>query len=308
MVQMVGVLILGLGLPAMFQGLEHGVVDNRAMVLGYVIMRVPMIALLARAARHDAARRAGFRVRIASIVVSQVGWCLLLLVREHVALFFGLALVPLAIEIGAPIVADRRHGAQPWHALVGTMATLAAIVGPGGPGWSLDVALLGLAGTALTFGMWWVYFVIPSAPLLDAHRDRATLWGHGHMLLFAATIAVGAGLHVAAYTISGESKLSVTATVACTAIPLALYIGSILALYSVITRSGDPAHRWMIGGSLAVIAAALGLALAGVPLAWCLCALALSPWVIVVGYETVGHQHNRALVEALHAPAPHDHA
>jgi hypothetical protein len=35
------------------------------------------------------------------------------------------------------------------------MATLTALVGPGGPGWSADVALVGLAGTALTFGMWW---------------------------------------------------------------------------------------------------------------------------------------------------------
>lgn len=322
--QMVGVLILGLGLPAMFRGLEHGVLDNRAMVLGYVIMRVPMVALLARAAKNDPARRRGLHLRIASIVVSQVGWCLLILVRDHLALCVALTAIPLAIEVGTPIVVDRRHGGLPWHAhhiaeryglvviialgegLVGTMATLAAVVGPGGPGWSMDVALVGLAGTAMTFGMWWIYFVIPSAPLLHAHRDRATGWGHGHMLLFGALIAVGAGLHVAAYAIDDSSKLSVPATILCTAIPLAIYVGCVFGLYGLITRSSDPSHRWMLVGSFAVIAAAVGLAFAGVPLVWALAALALAPWVTVVGYETVGHRHNTALVEA--AAAHHDAA
>ena len=42
MVQMVGVLILALGLPDMFASLEEGeVLDNRVMVLGYVVMRAP---------------------------------------------------------------------------------------------------------------------------------------------------------------------------------------------------------------------------------------------------------------------------
>ncbi len=40
MVQMVGVLILALGLPDMFASLVEGeTVDNRVMVLGYVVMR-----------------------------------------------------------------------------------------------------------------------------------------------------------------------------------------------------------------------------------------------------------------------------
>ena len=93
---------------------------------------------------------------------------------------------------------------------------------------------------------------------------------------------------------------------ACTAIPLAIYVGCVFGLYGLITRSSDPSHRWMLVGSFAVIAAAVGLAFAGVPLVWALAALALAPWVTVVGYETVGHRHNTALVEA--AAAHHDAA
>src|SRR5919107_2667601 len=57
MVQMVGVLVLALGLPPMFESLVEGEhVDNRVMVLGYVVMRVPMILQWLRAGRQDPGR------------------------------------------------------------------------------------------------------------------------------------------------------------------------------------------------------------------------------------------------------------
>ena len=57
MVQMVGVLILALGLPAMFESLHEGEhVDNGVMVLGYVVMRVPMVLQWWRASRQDPER------------------------------------------------------------------------------------------------------------------------------------------------------------------------------------------------------------------------------------------------------------
>src|SRR4030095_13356152 len=58
MVQMVGVLVLALGLPVMFQSVDEGrVVDNRVMVAGYVVMRVAMVFQWLRAARQDPHRR-----------------------------------------------------------------------------------------------------------------------------------------------------------------------------------------------------------------------------------------------------------
>lgn len=59
MVQMIGVIILAIGLPRMFASLEHGAhLDNSIMVLGYVIMRVAMVFQWLRAARQDPARAA----------------------------------------------------------------------------------------------------------------------------------------------------------------------------------------------------------------------------------------------------------
>jgi low temperature requirement protein LtrA len=242
MAQMIGVLILALGLPDMFASLEHGDhVDNKVMVLGYIVMRVPMVASWARAARQDPERRPVCLTYITSIVVSQVFWCVMLFADTGILATFLWLLIPLAIELGGPLVAERVLVGTPWHAhhmaerygllviialgegLIGTMASLSALVGPDGPGWTMHVAVLGLAGTALTFGMWWIYFVVPCGAILHAHRERSFGWGYGHIPLFGATVAMGAGLHVAAYHVEEKSLLGTTATVLAVAVPVAAY-------------------------------------------------------------------------------------
>ena len=46
MVQMIGVVVLALGMPPVFHSLDEGqTLDNRVLVAGYVIMRVAMVAL-----------------------------------------------------------------------------------------------------------------------------------------------------------------------------------------------------------------------------------------------------------------------
>jgi hypothetical protein len=148
----------------------------------------------------------------------------------------------------------------------------------------------------MTFGMWWIYFIMPSGPLLAAHRNRNVGWGYGHMVLFAATVGVGAGLHVAAFTIEHHSVLSVPKTLLCTAIPVALYVASLFALYWALTRSWERLHLWLLLGSAVFIALPIVLACSGVSLAWSLTVLALAPWVTVLGYELVGHRHNEQVI------------
>ena len=49
-----------------------------------------------------------------------------------------------------------------------------------------------------------VYYLLPSAPILHVHRDRAFVGGYGQMAIVASIVATGAGLHVAAYFIEHE--------------------------------------------------------------------------------------------------------
>ena len=78
----------------------------------------------------------------------------------------------------------------------GTVASLSAVVAE--QGWTTDAVLVAIAGTGLTFGMWSVYFVVPAADLLHAHRKRSFGYGYLHIVVFGSIVATGAGLHAAA--------------------------------------------------------------------------------------------------------------
>jgi low temperature requirement protein LtrA len=311
MVQMVGVLVLALGLPPMFESIDHGDhVDNAVMVLGYVIMRVGLVALWLRVARHDVVRRRCALTYAITLLVAQFGWIGLLVAHTSVAVMFAVAAVLVIIELTGPVIAERRFGVTPWHArhiaeryglltiialgevILGTVAALDAVVRL--DGWTVETALVGLAGVGLAFGMWWMYFVIPSADLLHRFRHRSWGWGYGHLPLFAALAATGAGLHVAALFLEHEAHIGQLAVVLTTAVPLAIFVLCLYALYSLVTREIDPFHIWLVTGTAVVIGASIVLAAVEVPLAVCLLVLMLAPAVTVVGYELVGHRHRAA--------------
>jgi low temperature requirement protein LtrA len=317
MLQMVGVLVLALGLPAMFASLEEGdgaPLDNDVMVWGYVVMRVALVLQWWRATRQDPGRRAAHLVYIVTVVVAQVGWVTLALSDFSVRTSFALMAVPLLLELGGPVVAERRYGGTPWHAhhiaeryglmviialgegMIGTMASLAALTAEG---LTVDVALLALAGTAMTFGMWWTYFVIPHGDILHARRERAIGWGYGHLPLIGAIIAVGAGLHTAAYFLDDHSELSLVGTVLTVAAPLAVYVLALYVFYAVVSRSLDPFHLLLIAASIGFLVAPVAMAAYDVSVTWCLVVLSLTPWVTVLGYETVGYRHNSEVLEGL---------
>lgn len=82
MVQMVGVVVLALGLPRMFASIDHGLpLDNGVMVLGYVIMRIAMVVHWLRAAAGDPARRPACLAYALAITGAQVGWVSTLLIH-----------------------------------------------------------------------------------------------------------------------------------------------------------------------------------------------------------------------------------
>jgi low temperature requirement protein LtrA len=313
MVQMVGVLILALGFPDMFASVDHGdTVDNRVMVAGYIVMRIPMVFQWLRAARQDPDRRSACLTYATAILVAQAGWIALLIAQTSVLVTFLWVVVLVLVEFAGPVIAETRKGGTPWHAhhiverygllviitlgevILGTTVALRAVIA--GPGWSVDVVVLGLAGTAVTFGMWWIYFVLPWADVLHAHRERGFGWGYGHIVVFGAVAAVGAGLHVAAFYIEHHSELATTGTLLTVAVPLAVYIASIYALYCQLTRSFDPFHVLLLALSAVLVGGSVLMAAAGVPLVWCLVVLATTPWVTVVGYETVGHRHGEQVL------------
>lgn len=298
MVQIVGVLILAMGIEPMFHSIVEGQhVDNRVIVGGYVLMRLALVTQWIRASRQDPARRVTCLRYAKYLAAVQLGWIALLVIEMDVATTFLLTVPLIILEMATPYAAER--GARtPWHAhhiaerygllaiialgecLIGAIETLRAIVA--NHGWSVDAALVGFGGTALAFGMWWVYFLLPAGRALHHRRHRSFVFGYGHIPVFAAIAATGAGLHVAAYYIDHEAHISAAAVVASIAVPVAVFKLALTWLHGVMVGP-DRVVTAVAAGVLALLAGAVGLAAAGasVPASLMVIVLAVAASVVV---------------------------
>lgn len=305
MVQMVGVLVLAMGIQPLFASLVHGNhVDNSVMVMGYVVMRLALVFQWLRAARQDRGRRA-IALRYATyLAIAQAGWVLVIFVPANVPLTFAMILPLFLIEMATPVLAER-GSATPWHAhhiaeryslltiialgecLLGTIDTLRATVAA--YGWTFDTAVLGLLGTGLAFAMWWLYFVFPAGPALHLRRGRAFVFGYSHILIFAAIAATGAGLHVFANYLAQDTALSEVAVVATVAVPVAVFMLTLTGLYAYMVGPVR-LHAWLVSAGVLLLGVALLLAAMGVDVKVCLLLILLAPTVSIVGDETAGQR------------------
>jgi len=316
MLQMVGVVVLALGLPQMFHAVDAGHhLGNEVMVGGYVVMRVAMVFQWLRAARGDSAYRAACLAYAVGISIAQCGWVVMAVARPSLAQATALALVLIAFEFTTPWFAERRRGGTPWHAghiaeryglltiitlgegVIGTVASLSAVVDE--HGWSVEAVLVALAGTGLTFGLWWMYFIVPSEQVLTRYRNRALGWGYGHIPLFGALAATGAGLHVAAFYIDGDAHIAATATVVSVAVPVGVFVLCLYGLHTALVREGDRFHLALMATTAGVLAAAVALSAAGAGVPVCFSIIMFAPVVTVVGYEIVGHRHVASILDRI---------
>lgn len=311
LVQMVGVIVLALGLPTLFASVEHGgSLLIGGVVAGYVVMRIGLVAQWLRAAVQDRARRRVALGYAGFVTAAQVGWVLLALAAPDFLTAFVVAVLLYLVELGGPAFLETRLGGTPWNAghiaeryglltiialgevLFGTVTSVAALVAA--HGWSVEAALVAVSGVGLTFGLWWTYFIIPSSAILRRHRRRAVVWGYSHVLLFSAIAATGAGLHVVAYFVEGEASIGVTGAIVSVAAPVLLFSVVLFLLYTYLVHEGDPFHVGLFAGTVVVLVAAVWLAATGGSLGLSLMLVTLSPAVVVVGYETLGYRHQAA--------------
>jgi low temperature requirement protein LtrA len=313
-VQMIGVIVLALGLPQTFTSIdEGGALENRAVVLGYVIMRVAVIALWIRAARHDPAHRRTAVTYAVLVSAAQVGWITLLVANPPLTGAIVAWGVLVAFELAVPIIAQRRGGPTPWHPhhiaerygllviitlgeiVLGTILAISAVVEE--QGWDLEAVLVTVGGTMLAFALWWVYFIMPSARVLARHRERSFAWGYGHIVIFGSLAATGAGLHVAAYVIEGAAHIDDTTALLTVVVPVAVFSTALFTLYTLLLREFDSFHILLFLGSLVPLVAAVWAVAAGASMGTGIVIAALSPVVVVIGYETLGHRHQAAALE-----------
>ncbi|GAA2055613.1 low temperature requirement protein A [Williamsia deligens] len=311
MVQMGGVLILSLGVASVFSSVDSGAtIDNRVMVLGYVVMRVAMMVQWLRAATQSETYRRTCLTYAVAILVAQIGWVVVIVLEMALVPTLVATVVLVGVELAGPFVAERRMP-TPWHphhiaerygllaiitlgeGIVGTAVALQSVIAA--QGWTVQTVVLGLAGIAITFSLWWIYFVVPTGDALERDRSKCFVWGYSHILVFMAIAAVGAGLHVAALYIEYHSEVGAAVVVTAVAVPLAVYFVMLTLTYSYLVEF-DVLNAALTLGGLVVLGVAVAAAAAGVPLVYALVIAAVAPVGIVAVDEAVG---TRRRAEAL---------
>jgi low temperature requirement protein LtrA len=236
-VQIVGVLILAGGVDSAF-----GSGGFATITVGYVVMRVAMVAQWLRAASGDPAGRPADLRYAAGIGILQVGWVARLFLPHEAGLvaFYALA----ACEMLVPAWAERAGaGGQgtPWHPghineryglftliVLGECVAAAtlAVHAASSSGLSAGLVAVAVGSLLLVFSVWWWYFEHPSESGLRMSRNVAFLWGYGHYFVLGSVGALGAGLGLAAAGTHGDTRTAeVTTAGLAIAVPVVVYLG-----------------------------------------------------------------------------------
>jgi low temperature requirement protein LtrA len=260
-VQMAGVLVLAAGVPRVFESSDLGL-----SVTGYVIMRLAMVAQWLRAAQTDQGRRPAALRYAAGIALAQTLWVARLALPED--FLWPSILLLTAVELSVPIWAERAAPTT-WHPhhiaerfglftiivlgesiLAATTAIQSALdAGFDDP----ELILLTISGLVLVFSMWWLYFDEAEHPR-EGSLSAAITWGYGHLFVFGAAAAVGAGIAVEVDYKTGAAQIGETEAALSTAVPVALYVIAVWLLHVLPNRHGALVAAFPVAAALALAA------------------------------------------------------
>lgn len=230
-VQMGGVLVFAAGIPRAFEG------DFTIPVVGYVVMRVAMVAQWLRASRAPGPQRTAARRYAFGIAGVQLLWVLFLFIPEGSLRIVAFVLFAL-VEIGVPVFAEYRHQ-TPWHPhhiteryglftlivlgeslLASANAIVDALDEVEALGPLIAISVLTLVVTA---SLWWIYFWPPHHRAITSF-GRSLRYGYTHYFVFGAAAAFSAGIEVEIDVLTGASELSNVAASFTVTIPIAIFL------------------------------------------------------------------------------------
>lgn len=243
---MAGSLVLAAGIKPFFQ---HN--DLTLIVLGFVLMRLAMVLFWLRAGKHHAERRRTTYFYAGGLLLVQSYWVALWAWQP--ASFGALALLFVLgalAELAVPALAERQ-GITPWHRhhmmerygllnlivlgetllacshaiaeLHERLPQLSANLAEPAFAHAFSMALVPLLALVLVFSLWWLYFS-REEHLQQQSYAMAFAWGYGHLLVYGAGAAVGAGVAVMVEQWLGQAHLSDQAAAAALSVPVSVYL------------------------------------------------------------------------------------
>lgn len=233
MVIMSGALAMAAGIGAFFD--SH---DLNLVAIGYVVMRLAMVALWLRAAGHDPEGRTTALWYAGGIALVQLYWVVFVFNLPLTgSSFYALFATGVALELTVPVLAEN-HGMTPWHRhhiverygllniiVLGETLLAASLALGAAYGEHVEFALvrIALAALVILFSMWWLYFC-EEEHLESSDLSRALVWGYGHLPIFASGAAVGAGIAALVDIASHHAEATLTVGHYAVAIPVAIYM------------------------------------------------------------------------------------
>jgi low temperature requirement protein LtrA len=202
MVIMAGELLFAGGASHLFDALELG-----WAVVGWCIMRLAMATLWLRASANPAYRQTTLRYAI-GIVFAQACWIAVYFATVPDSLWiYGLGFLCFVVEFAVPLAAEsarptpfHRHHIIERYGLLTIISLgevmLAISLGFGmlyddHPGWGS--AATALSALVMVFAIFWIYFC-EDDHLPSSGFRTAFIWGYGHVFIFGAIAALGAGV------------------------------------------------------------------------------------------------------------------
>ncbi len=249
LLQMTGAVVLAGGVGRAFEDRDFSVV-----LIGYIIMRVAMIIQVLRSARHNPDQRAGSYRYAGVLALSQLLWAALVLYDPGWLVWGIVALGTFELVSVVWAEQERKSTWHPHHIteryglltiivlgeiILATSLALEAIFDAGEYANSL-LPILG-GGLLMVFAMWWLYFDEDATHMLKDTKTAFT-WGYGHLVIYAAAAAAGAGLAVVLDQATHHAEITARTASFAVAIPAALYVLSVWFLQERTSDSNDGIH------------------------------------------------------------------
>lgn len=262
LLQIFGSLVLAAGIPRLFDG------DFTFAVVGYVVMRVGLLAMWARAAQgHPEGRPTAIRYAVGLVSIQAVWVAAVLLTHGHIPL--PLVAVLVLCEVVVPVFAEAA-GSTPWHKHhIAERYGLMFIIVLGETILSVTFALQGafdsadppatlwfvvVGGVLVTFSMWWLYFAREASRVL--HHDRSGfVWGFGHYVVYGAVAALGAGLAARVDFYTGHTQIGPWVSTAAVTVPAAVFI--VTLWFTEVRPHDDSVRVAMVFGAMALVVCGL---------------------------------------------------
>jgi low temperature requirement protein LtrA len=233
LLQMAGVLGMAASMPTAFKG------DYVMLTFAFAAARLPLVAGWLRGAGHLPPADRGFALRYAAGIASCTALWLALLAVPTPARYIGYAVL-LLLELSVPTWAVASTTRQCFHLghiteryglftliVLGEsiLAAATAINQSLRTGITAPLVVIGIAVLISAFAVWWLYFDFVDGRALVMNNRAAFLWGYGHLLVFAAIGAMGAGAQIAVdayqnhhFALDGQLSIALPAAICVAAI------------------------------------------------------------------------------------------